>query len=493
MVFNLFCQRKAFLHTIKDKQQKKALIFIHGFSGDPHKTWRKSDNCPTFPELISDDSELDDYDIYSFGYKTAFLGKHYQFKKIADLLYSEIVAHITHEQIILIAHSQGGIIAQKYIVSLLDKKKISGLKRIKGIIYLSVPFEGSLLASLAGYFNNQAKAMAAYSEKLQALQNNWIDNEINKLFRQLMLYGAQDRVVKEVSARPSYMRHDNINFHDVDEDHTSICKTEYNSTTYKLVKQFLMGIGKEDDNADSKPMVLWVHATDEQHFQEDANMILKWNQHVDIRSNPRVFPTQELWNNKILPEIDAVAMEWSKHWVKRGGRIRVYAKCCLSGGFILGNRLCLTKGVNLEVDHYGEIWKTNNYDQTFKVTSRRVVGNNIKSLKAIVILSVAKDIQDGVQRYLENIEDHEYRTIVNIMPTKWNGNDIIQTDKQAVTYAQEVKNYIEGLINEGINEVHLFMNLPLSLAIITGHRLTGACKVHIYEYANPGYILSCKL
>lgn len=87
-----------------------------------------------------------------------------------------------------------------------------------------------------------------------------------------MLYGAQDRVGKEVSARPSYMRHDNINFHDVDEDHTIICKTEYNSTAYKLVKQFIMGIGKEDDNADSKPMVLWVHATDEQHFQEDANM-----------------------------------------------------------------------------------------------------------------------------------------------------------------------------------------------------------------------------
>ncbi|WP_281868848.1 alpha/beta fold hydrolase [Brevibacillus parabrevis] len=492
---------KAELFSKTDRKRKYAVIFVHGLFGDPVETWRKDTNSKTLPELVCLDKELSEVDVYSFGYRSNFKLFQYDFNEISNILYSEIQAKVTGKEIIFIAHSMGGLVVQQYIVGRYDHYDTAEVERIKGIVYLSVPFEGSAAANFFAKFlpfHKQIKTLIENSPSLTQLREQWVKyifrgghenlpEDMRIKLNQIALYGVRDMVVTKKSASPFHI---GAKVMEVEEDHKSICKVDQFSTVYLHLKKFISEVIALKTNL--SPMVVHVHGWDKQGFQEEPHYSLDWTKHFHISASSRCLPSLDIWEKEIQPEIDFVSKEWSEKWVRQGGVIRIYAKLCLTGALLLGSKLSVTKGVKVEVEHYGQIWAADNVDPTYKARPMYTLGNPVENQRAVLILSVTKDIQNEVMQYLSDTKVN-YKKMVNLFPMNGPGHNSIENNKQALSFAISVKNEVEQLKNEGIKELYLFLNAPLSVALFVGHRLTASCPIQTFEFNGTGYVLSCRV
>lgn len=104
------------------------------------------------------------------------------------------------------------------------------LKRIKGIVYLSVPFQGAGLARVLPklIINKQIRSLRKQNPLLVQLEDKWhkyffrggvesLPIELRHKIPQIAFHGAQDLVVSEASASPLHL---DATVYKVDENHT---------------------------------------------------------------------------------------------------------------------------------------------------------------------------------------------------------------------------------------------------------------------------------
>jgi pimeloyl-ACP methyl ester carboxylesterase len=231
--------------------KKKAVVFIHGLSGHELKTWQKKESL-SLPELFSGDKDLQEFDIYSYGYPTGFFLKQYNIDDISRLLVTELNQLHGKQLIYLITHSQGGLIARQSILHLLDRGKNDEVNRIQGIVYFAVPFEGAAAGTLmkwvAAFIPNilgkwvtsvQVLSLELFSKDLGKLNERWNWNFRNGNFPNLLekaVIGLKDKTVNPFfSARPDYI----TDILEVDENHRSVCKFNSSNMLYNNIKQFI--------------------------------------------------------------------------------------------------------------------------------------------------------------------------------------------------------------------------------------------------------------
>ncbi|MEM5604245.1 SAVED domain-containing protein [Bacillus cereus] len=293
-------------------------------------------------------------------------------------------------------------------------------------------------------------------------------------------------MVSKVSASPLHL---DAKVYGVDENHTSICKVNRDSTVFKHIKTFLLELAKERT---ASAMVLYVHGYDKQTYELQPDVELDWTGYFDVLASPRILPGPDMWQQSIATDLEFATKTWSQEWARKGGRIKIYSKLCLPGGVLIGNRFSRTKGAVIEVNHYKQLWSSEKADSSFKVVGKKTPGNNLGSSKAVVVLSVTNDIGDAVKNYLDTTSI-DYRMAINVLPPNGVGHNSIQNAEQAVAYAMGVKSKIEELKNEGIEEINLFLNCPFSIAVFVGHYLTAVSPMKVFDFANPGYVESCHL
>src|ERR1035437_4216164 len=88
------------------------VIFIHGFTGGPWKTW------DSFPRLLQlqNNRTANSYDVYLFEYESKWLFQPSIIHAVSELrAFIESVAP-TYDTIAVVAHSQGGIIAKLCVI-----------------------------------------------------------------------------------------------------------------------------------------------------------------------------------------------------------------------------------------------------------------------------------------------------------------------------------------------------------------------------------------
>jgi len=487
------------LYPVSENNNDTAVVFVHGLGGHPNNTWRKDDLSKSLPELLGLDTSLKEFDFYSYGYRTGLTMSQYAFPDAAELLYGDIQAQLTDRNIIFVSHSMGGLIVQKYIINLFKNFNAESLKRVKGAIYLSVPFLGSGWASILPKIgaNMQINSLRKANPLLVELEEDWhkylyrggIENlpeNLKHKIPQIAFHGAQDQIVSKASASPLHL---DATIYKVDQDHKSICKVDQESTVFKNIKDFLIDIKK---SLEPKAMVLHVHGYEKQEYPLQPDVELDWTNFFDVSTKPRVLPELDKWTNELIPQLQFATTTWSQDWVKKGGRIRVYSKLCLPGGLLIGNRFSRTKGAIIEVEHYNQVWSSEKADKNFKAIPKRIPGNDPESKRAILVLSVTNNIQPQVVQHLEKINT-DYRMLVNICPPGGANQESIKSNEQAVAYAKDVKNMADDLSRQGIEEFYLFLNCPFSIAVFVGHHLTAMCPIQVFDYAVPGYTLSCKL
>lgn len=135
------------LHWPRDGgPRKRAVVFVHGFKGDKVKTWTGPNGVSMF-SLVWMDASLSDVDVLSFGYRTGFGLGMPPIATLSRQLQNELVRlSTTYEQVVVCAHSLGGIISMRAIVDALNaNRKIN----LPGLILYGTPLEGSGLVNLA--------------------------------------------------------------------------------------------------------------------------------------------------------------------------------------------------------------------------------------------------------------------------------------------------------------------------------------------------------
>lgn len=203
-----------FIHNTLGK--KNLIIFIHGFIGS-EETWIKNDgSMPLIDFLIMDTEIHNNFNIALFEYHTKlleifsktkavfnFLSKNKNtinlpINELSKLLESRIqYTCADYENIILIGHSMGGLIAKRFILDDLKKNTDS---KVKLYVSLATPHSGSIISNFGKLIskNVQTKDLAALSETISTLNNEWVQNK--NLPRRIYGQGAYDKIVSKESS-----------------------------------------------------------------------------------------------------------------------------------------------------------------------------------------------------------------------------------------------------------------------------------------------------
>ena len=237
-----------------DKRGKdKLVLFMHGFTGGK-ETWMNS-RGESFPELLMQDKEIyDNFDFAYFTYYTRLISskttnilkklfnKNEKYKKnvnietLSYLLGSDIRLNCEeYNNIIIVAHSMGGLIAKSYILE--EEKK--GTSKVDYFISLAVPHNGSNWAILGQKLKNpQVNNLMPLNDSIRMLNEKWIEREKNDV---LYVVGIFDEIVSENSGIP--LKTSIKNIERCENDHTTISKPESrNENNYLVVYKMLLNL-----------------------------------------------------------------------------------------------------------------------------------------------------------------------------------------------------------------------------------------------------------
>jgi pimeloyl-ACP methyl ester carboxylesterase len=250
----------------KNEPIESCVIFVHGLAGNL-KTWEVFANHLA-GQWIYDESFGLEYDLYTIDSSLPVVGF---FKRLlmggpaieilADSLYTtinEVCKEYTN--VIIVAHSMGGLIARQYLVNLVKRTKEVG--KIKGLITYATPHKGSNIASWYkllglhyfdfpfGFASQQIVQMCRHeSSFISVLNREWDTLGIEQKIDFRRVVGERDFVVDRESASLGIKLYDSIS----NKGHFSIIKPLYDKDpafliTFNYLKDFKKNLEKKIEN-----------------------------------------------------------------------------------------------------------------------------------------------------------------------------------------------------------------------------------------------------
>ena len=223
-----------------------AVIFIHGIAGRPAKTWGK------MIKVCASDAAFNDHSLSCYSYPSGWLRPPFgkgtpKLQELARGLETELrTLHDGRKDIILVAHSLGGLVARQYILSAVKGRR--PLLANKLMLY-AVPNTGAALARLTKTLPLDSGAMQQLgytSDILEILNEDWITHGVEARIPTKYVVGGADALVEPDSARP-FFGHDNVSTL-IGHTHRSIVDaTSVNDIRYAVLRQFVIG-GERVDN-----------------------------------------------------------------------------------------------------------------------------------------------------------------------------------------------------------------------------------------------------
>ncbi|BCA54576.1 hypothetical protein W02_17160 [Nitrospira sp. KM1] len=201
---------------------KPLLVLIHGFISD-HRCW------DTLCQLFFADSRISDrFDIECYEYPTSLVGRgtedsHPILRQVAGRLIDFLSQpRFAGRQLVLVGHSQGGLVIQAYFVLLLETGQARQLSRIRQAIFIATPNLGSIfldrtrrlmdrvLRFIGGSFlHPQERLLRALQPQIMEIQKLLLERIVSAATHSdqsfpvplQCFYGSEDKVVLDVSAQ----------------------------------------------------------------------------------------------------------------------------------------------------------------------------------------------------------------------------------------------------------------------------------------------------
>ena len=192
------------LNTIRiGPDRDRAVVFLHGFSGDRDDTWDR------LPGLLG--TVVADWDIYTLGYATTFrpdfLGvwsADPDLPILATMLTTQasIDPLKRYRSLALVAHSMGGLVVQRALV---DDPELAN--RTEKVVLFGTPSAGLRKASWLFSWKRQLRNMAKGSEFITALRQDWAARfEPEPRFDLRVVAGERDQFVPPKSSLGPFHR-----------------------------------------------------------------------------------------------------------------------------------------------------------------------------------------------------------------------------------------------------------------------------------------------
>ena len=192
------------LNTIRSRPDcRRAVVFLHGFSGDRDDTWNR------LPGLLG--TVVADWDIYTLGYATTF---HPDFLGVwsadpdlpilATMLKTQasIDPLRRYRSLAVVAHSMGGLVVQRALV---DDPELAD--RTEKVVLFGTPSAGIRKASWLVFWKRQFRNMANGSEFIKELRQDWAARfEPDPGFDLRVVAGEQDQFVPPESSLGPFPR-----------------------------------------------------------------------------------------------------------------------------------------------------------------------------------------------------------------------------------------------------------------------------------------------
>jgi pimeloyl-ACP methyl ester carboxylesterase len=189
--------------AIRSGNGDRAVVFLHGFSGNRDDTWDR------FPRLLGAASS--DWDIFTVGYATTMLpdlvgiwSADPDVPILAGMLATQLGTppFSRYRSLALIAHSMGGLVVQKALV---DEPTLT--ERVRNVILFGTPSAGLRKAVWATFWKRQLKNMAEGSGFINDLRQDWKRlYGAGSPFDFLVVAGASDQFVPPASSLGPFER-----------------------------------------------------------------------------------------------------------------------------------------------------------------------------------------------------------------------------------------------------------------------------------------------
>jgi len=226
-------EQKEVVTTFRDEGNTNLLLFIHGFSGESSDTFGK------IPELLMNDANMDGWDMKPLGY-THFvkpeLGKDIwagieDVDKIADYLATSIKFKFDeYDRIAIVAHSLGGLVAQRAIINLPKEFQ----SKVSHLIMFGTPSNGINAELLTKLWNTKYKDMSSDGEFITALRKDWKDSFSDGYPFKLKIAAATND--EYVSSDSCYKPFKDDECETIDGNHLSMVKPDdENDDAYNLI------------------------------------------------------------------------------------------------------------------------------------------------------------------------------------------------------------------------------------------------------------------
>lgn len=163
------------------ESSRKIIIFVHGYDSGPTSAWTNRSGV-SWPELIKDDAKFHDYTVATYRYDTPVFHLTSTIEEIAVRMLRQIEDENIFEkynEVYFIGHSMGGLVTKRVLVDLHRPTQIDKLRKVKAVLFIATPAQGSNIAELASYLsaNPQIANMkpADLNAFLQGLEDQWQD------------------------------------------------------------------------------------------------------------------------------------------------------------------------------------------------------------------------------------------------------------------------------------------------------------------------------
>lgn len=201
-------EKKDVVPILRRSDSKQVILFVHGLSGSASGTWG------TMIKVLMESSDLNHIAYDCYAYPTSLLRipgtrKMSGVQEISNGLHSFIDAKYLEKEIIIVAHSLGGIVSRHFII---EAVKESRPHQVVGLLLYASPLNGAGLANVAKTFSfghAHLKQLCKNTDFLDTLNQDWIKLKVEPSLKVLNLIAGGDGVVSRASAAP-YIGADNV-------------------------------------------------------------------------------------------------------------------------------------------------------------------------------------------------------------------------------------------------------------------------------------------
>jgi pimeloyl-ACP methyl ester carboxylesterase len=169
---------------VRKRGTDKIIIFVHGVLGDARGTFTNGATRKFWPQLITEDADMDSYDVLSLSFD-AGITSGLSLEQIATVVRTELEDRKileNYDEIYFVTHSMGGLVVKRLILDLWQARSPVLDQQISGVIFISTPAKGANVANYLELLNKLVGMrplvdLRTYDANtyLQILENQWKD------------------------------------------------------------------------------------------------------------------------------------------------------------------------------------------------------------------------------------------------------------------------------------------------------------------------------